>query len=116
MAKQLPVGGHAARKGTSLNLGRGARGIDGNKGDDFSRKHAQDPWAEKAPRRRSTLRDQRDDDYSRGAVGIDGTLGEDFSSRGCQMKMSAVRERTMLACGTSGMRSKVKVRTEVTGP
>lgn len=48
MAKQLPVGGRSARKGTSLNLGRGARGIDGDKGSDFSRKHAQDPWTVKA--------------------------------------------------------------------
>ena len=48
MAKQLPVGGRAARKGTSLNLGRGARGIDGDKGSDFSKKHAQDPWTVKA--------------------------------------------------------------------
>lgn len=48
MAKQLPVGGRSARKGTSLNLGRGARGIDGDKGSDFSKKHAQDPWTVKA--------------------------------------------------------------------
>ena len=48
MAKKLPVGGHAARHGTSLNVGRGARGIDGDKGSDFTKKHAQDPWTVKA--------------------------------------------------------------------
>ena len=48
MAKKLPVGGHAARRGTSLNVSRGARGVDGDKGSDFTKKHAQDPWTVKA--------------------------------------------------------------------
>jgi hypothetical protein len=48
MAKKLPVGGHAARRGTSLNVSRGARGTDGDSGSDFSKKHAQDPWTVKA--------------------------------------------------------------------
>lgn len=82
MAKKLPVGSSAARHGTSLNLGRGARGIDGDKGSDFSKKHTTSPWRKNPPRedmgRATSARNPNDDNYSRGAVGIDGTEGENI--------------------------------------
>ena len=104
MAKQLPVGGHAARKGTSLNLGRGARGIDGDKGSDFSRKHAQDPWTVKAG----------DGINPRGAGKY--TTDDADSSNDHLLRTSAVKASTAPARKTYSMRWKIKARIAAGAP
>jgi hypothetical protein len=78
-----------ARTGSdkSWREGKGALGIDDNKGSDFTKRHTRDPWERNPPRddkglRSISARTKQDDNYlERSDVGIDDGEGEGILRR-----------------------------------